>query len=85
MPDRFKALELLRSLADFDDPMGPAASLQMMEELRQEALAGSQIRYRLTEEGPEQTAVEILAEIEADRLAVAALRGALSQQRRHDS
>ncbi|MEA3044372.1 MAG: hypothetical protein QOH47_2210 [Sphingomonadales bacterium] len=50
-----------------------------MAEMRQHALDNPDATYRLSEDGPEQTIVEILAEIDAEAAGVAALRAALEQ------
>jgi hypothetical protein len=74
-----KAVDLLKSLDNFDDPVGPAAQLQserLTHELRKAAAEDTRTKYRLNEDGSEQTAAEILAELEADAAAIAALRKA---------
>ena len=75
-----RIVDLLKSLDNFSDPHGPAAELQteqLMRWLRKKAIDDPFTKYRMTENGPEQTAAEILAEIEADQAAIAALRNAL--------
>jgi len=83
MADKFKALELLRSLGDFGDPTGPAARLQtetLEAEMRRLALEDPDTKYRMTVDGPEQTIAEILAELDAEKAGIAALRAALQQE-----
>jgi hypothetical protein len=73
------------SLARFADPDGEAAKAQtesLEHDVRMDAAeetsgAADQQTYRLSEEGPEQTLEQILAEIDADEAAVDALRGCL--------
>jgi hypothetical protein len=83
MADEFKALELLRSLGDFGDPTGPAARVQtdtLMIEMRRLALEDPDTRYRITEDGPEQTIAEILAELDAEDAAITAMKSALEDE-----
>lgn len=84
MKSHQKAMDDLKSLGDFDDPSGPAASLQaetLMEELRQSALENPSQTFRISESGPEQTIAEILADLDKDRAGIDALKRALRQQR----
>jgi hypothetical protein len=85
MAEVFRALELLRELGDFSDPTGPAARLQietLSEKLQHFAEEHPEVTFRLTEDGPEQTAAEILAEFEAEDRALAALKEAWAVERR---
>ncbi|MEA3052945.1 MAG: hypothetical protein QOG72_1848 [Sphingomonadales bacterium] len=85
MAEEFTALRLLRELGDFSDPTGPAARLQtetLAEELRRFAEEHPEATFRITEDGSEQTAAEILAEFEAENKALAALKEAWAAERR---
>ncbi|HYD15715.1 MAG TPA: hypothetical protein VEA77_04885 [Hyphomicrobium sp.] len=85
MAEEFTALQLLRELGDFSDPTGPAARLQtetLIEELRRFSEEHPKATFRITEDGPEQTAAEILAEFEAEDQALAALKEAWAAERR---
>lgn len=81
MADRFRSLEMLRSLGDFDDPMGPAVRLQvetLLEEMRRDAVSNPTATYRLSEEGPELTVSEILAQFEAEDRMIAVIKQAFA-------
>jgi len=80
MKNHQTAIETLKSLGDFEDPCGLAAEVQvetLMIELRQSALDNPNQSFRLSEEGPEQTIVEILADLDNEQAAIDALRQAL--------
>lgn len=80
MAHTFSALELLRSLGDFGDPLGAAARLQvdsLLKDLRRHATEHPEMKYRLTVDGPEQTIAEILADLDEDDAAIVALKAAL--------
>ena len=77
-----RTVDFLKSLENFDDPIGPAARLQtdrLMRELRKAAIENPITTYRMTEDGPEQTPAEILAELDADEAFIEALRKALDE------
>lgn len=81
-PEEFKALPLLRSLDNFSDPVGPSAQLEterLMKEMRRLAKENPNTTFRLTEDGPEQTIVEIMAELDAESAFISALRTALDE------
>lgn len=88
MPRQLKGMDLLRSLGDFSDPVGPAARVQtdaLMQEMRELALNNPEATYRISEDGPEQTITEILAELDAEDAAIEAMRAALELDPKKDS
>ncbi|MBS0502191.1 MAG: hypothetical protein JSS55_00005 [Proteobacteria bacterium] len=78
-----KTLKLLRSLGDFDGPFSPAAILQtqtLMDDFKRFVAKHPNATFRLTVDGPDETASEILAKLEADEAEISALRSLLGKQ-----
>lgn len=82
MTEGNKAMELLRSLGDFDDPTGPATRIQietLEAKMRRYGAENPDATFRIHEDGPEQTTAEILEELDAEEAMISTLKKALEQ------
>jgi hypothetical protein len=80
MKEKYSAMDRLKSLGDFSDPTGLAAQVQsscLEQEIRRMANESPDLKFRMTEDGPEQTAAEILVELDEEERMIAALREAV--------